>query len=276
MENQCEYCSIILKNKYILKRHIEESKKCLKLREKYMCKDCSHLCKTETELKDHLLTCKDHIINELKESNKQEINELKETHKQEINELKETINKLEQKIDSYVKESLSRSTVTNNHINIRNHLSMEYTLEDMKEEDLLSIVKENLTRQVFMDGHKGLAKLCTEKIINTKDNKKLICCTDVSRKKFKYMDKSGNVKEDIDGRIFVDKVSKPIKDVGKVVYDDIIGDMLEEQNQTEDYGKKDNLIFQSFQVMNRYKEIININDDRYNNIFMNELAILNK
>ena len=23
-----------------------------------------------------------------------------------------------------------------------------------------------------MDGHKGLAKLCTEKIINTKDNKK--------------------------------------------------------------------------------------------------------
>ena len=41
---------------------------------------------------------------------------------------------------------------------------MEYTLEDMKEEDLLSIVKENLTRQVFMDGHKGLAKLCTEKI----------------------------------------------------------------------------------------------------------------
>ena len=90
------------------------------------------------------------------------------------------------------------------------------------------------------------------------------------------MDKSGNVKEDIDGRMFVDKVSKPIKDVGKVVYDDIIGDMREEQNQTEDYGKRDHLIFQSFQVMNRYKDIININDDRYNNIFMNELAILNK
>ena len=92
MENQCDYCFTVFKTKYILKRHIEESKKCLKLREKYMCKDCSHLCKTETELKDHLLTCKDHIINELKES-----------HKQEINELKETINKLEQKIDSYVK-----------------------------------------------------------------------------------------------------------------------------------------------------------------------------
>ena len=72
-------------------------------------------------------------------------------------------------------------------------------------------------------------------------------------------------------RIFVDKVSQPIKDVGRVVYD-----MLEEQNQTEDYGKRDTLIFQSFQVMNRYKDIININDDRYNNIFMNELAILNK
>ena len=67
MENQCEYCLLILKNKYNLKKHIEESKKCLKLRENgSKCTSCSHLCKTETELKDHLLTCKDHIINELK------------------------------------------------------------------------------------------------------------------------------------------------------------------------------------------------------------------
>ena len=34
MENQCDYCFTVFKTKYILKRHIEESKKCLKLKKK--------------------------------------------------------------------------------------------------------------------------------------------------------------------------------------------------------------------------------------------------
>ena len=57
-----------------------------------------------------------------------------------------------------------------------------------------------------MNFKKGIAKMCTDKIINTKDEKKLICCTDTTRKKFKYIDKKGNIKEDIEARFFVDRV----------------------------------------------------------------------
>lgn len=37
MENQYDYCFIFFKTKYILKRHIYESKKCLKLKKKNIC-----------------------------------------------------------------------------------------------------------------------------------------------------------------------------------------------------------------------------------------------
>ena len=97
------------------------------------------------------------------------------------------------------KDAINRPTTTNNTYNhIRNHLSTKYTLEEMKDEDLIDIFRENLTEKIFMSGHKGIAKMCTEKIIHTRDEKKLICCTDASRLKFKYMDKNGNLKDDIE------------------------------------------------------------------------------
>ena len=44
MENQCDYCFTVFKTKYILKKHIEKGKKCLKLRENgSKCTSCSHL-----------------------------------------------------------------------------------------------------------------------------------------------------------------------------------------------------------------------------------------
>ena len=58
-----------------------------------------------------------------------------------------------------------------------------------------------------MDGQRGIARLCTEQIINTKDKKKLLVATDQSRNKFRYMDEKGNMKDDIEARTFIEKVS---------------------------------------------------------------------
>jgi hypothetical protein len=216
MEYKCEYCDLFLKNKYILKKHIDESKKCLKLRNR--CKSCLTIFSNQNELEQHLVICKDHIIMKLKDELYKKDSELKEElYKKDIElkeelfkkdlelkeevfkkdtELKEKIkehqleiNKLHEKIESI----LSRPSTINNTQNI--NLSTTYTLDSIEEEDLIALFKENLTSQIFMSGQQGLAKLCTDKIINTKDNKKLICCTDFSRKKFKYIDKSGNTKE---------------------------------------------------------------------------------
>jgi len=57
-----------------------------------------------------------------------------------------------------------------------------------------------------------------------------------------------------------------------------MGNLTEERDniKPDDYGKKDRLVMESFQVMDRFKDIINIDDPKYNNDFTSELAILNK
>jgi hypothetical protein len=208
---------------------------------------------------------------------------LKEEHARQITDLKQQNDKLQENIQNLAREAINRpttsSTTNNNTVNnIRNNLSTQYTLDDIKAEELMELFRENLTEKVFMSGQKGLAKLCTDKLINTKDAKKMICCTDVTRKKFKYMDKKGNVIEDIEAREFVNKVTKPIKEAGRQVYDTMMSTISDERDHVreDDYGKKDRLVTQSFQVMDRYKDIINIDDTKYNTEFTNELAILNK
>jgi hypothetical protein len=278
MDHKCQYCSSSFKNKYNLKKHIDEGKKCLKLRN-IKCKSCLTIFSNQNELEQHLVICKDHIITQLKEELFKKDTELKEELFKKDTELKEElfkkdieINKLHEKIESI----LSRPSTINNTQNI--NLSTTYTLDSIEEEHLVALFKENLTSQIFMSGQQGLAKLCTDKIINTKDNKKLICCTDFSRKKFKYIDKSGNTKEDIEARNFVKRVGKPMKDAGKVVYDDMMSSLRHQQDciRPEEYGKKENLISQSIDVMNKYTDIINVDDPNHNTRFTNELAILNK
>ena len=96
--------------------------------------------------------------------------------------------------------------------------------------------------EIFWEGQKGLAKMCVESIIKTPDNKMMICCTDTSRGKFKLFDVKGNLKEDIDARLFTDRVSKFIKIVGNEIRESIDNksSRLEEKNGRE----KDQLLEQ--------------------------------
>jgi len=310
---ECEHCKSTFKNQYTLKSHIFGNKKCLKLRgmkleSSISCSGCNLQSTNRHNLRVHQKSCKEFIILSIKNENdkvvsdlKEQIEELKiyynrkneelktdynkniEIHNRKNEELKnqykDQIDNLQDIIKILAKEAISRPTTTNNTVNnIRTNLSSIYTLDQIKPDDLIDLFHETLTEKVFMSGQKGLAKLCTEKIINTKDSKKLICCTDISRKKFRYMDKKGNMMEDVEARDFVDKVTKPIKEAGKKVYDTLISNINDERDHVreDEYGKKDRLVNQSFQVMNRYQDIINIDDPKYNTEFTSELAILNK
>ena len=189
----------------------------------------------------------DQKLAEMTHTNEKFLALLKEEHARQIADLKQQNDKLQENIQNLAREAINRpttSSTTNNTVNnIRNNLSTQYTLDEIKTEELMELFRENLTEKVFMSGQKGLAKLCTDKLINTKDAKKLICCTDVTRKKFKYMDKKGNVIEDIEAREFVNKVTKPIKEAGRHVYDTMMSTISDERDHVreDDYGKKDRL-----------------------------------
>jgi hypothetical protein len=53
------------------------------------------------------------------------------------------------------------------------------------------------------------------------------------------MDKNGNMKDDIEARIFIEKVSKPIKEVADIVFDNVLPCIKDEKEMLEDdYGRK--------------------------------------
>ena len=135
-----------------------------------------------------------------------------------------------------------------------------------------------LTEEIFLQGQRGIAKLCTDHIIKTKDNKALMICTDASRKKFKYMDEQGNLKEDHEARAFTEKVSKPIKDVSKIVYENILSDVKYEKENVEetDYSRKAVLNDKELSAIDCFVKITCFDHPDHNNDYKNELAILNK
>ena len=169
------------------------------------------------------------------------------------------------------------NNATTNVTNVRNIYSDKYFLEDIKQVEVKKKCQNYLTEQVFFAGQRGIAQMCTDHIIKTKDNKVLLTCSDVSRKKFKYVDDIGNVKEDYEARVFTEKVFEPIKQASQVVYENILSDVKDEQEREEiDYSRKTVLHDKTMKAIDCFAQIVNIDNPSCNSDFKNELAILNK
>jgi uncharacterized C2H2 Zn-finger protein len=217
--------------------------------------------------------------NEIKQIHKKNIFELKQDHERTIKELQLQNEKLLTAFEKLATHAVDRpTTINNNNNNIRNNFSDKYFVDTLKNEDIKHVCINYLTEQVFFEGQKGIAQLCTDHIIKTKDNKALLICTDTSRKKFKYLDENRNLNEDHEARIFTEKVSKPIKDASKVLYENILSDVnYERENLEEDeVGKKEKLHYKTMKAIDCMMNITNFDDPKYNTEFKNELAVLNK
>jgi hypothetical protein len=197
-----------------------------------------------------------------------------------IKDIQSQNDKLLENLQKLASQAIDRPTLTTTNVtnNIKNNFSDKYFLETIKAEDVKMKCQNYLTEQVFLEGQRGIAQLCTEHVIKTKDKKSLMLCTDVSRKKFKYIDEQGNLKEDYEARIFVQKVSKPIKDASRIVYDSILFDVKSEKETLEedDYSRKAYLNSKELKTIDCYVQITHFDDPDNNQEFKNELAILNK
>jgi len=207
--------------------------------------------------------------------------DMKHNYEKIIKDIQSQNDKLLENLQKLASQAIDRPTtattnVTNN--NVKNNFSTTYFLETIKPEDVKMKCQNYLTEQVFLEGQRGIAQLCTDHIINTKDKKALMLCTDVSSKKFKYMDDQGNIKEDYEARTFTNKVSKPIKDASRIVYDSILFDVKSEKENLEDddYSRKAYLNSKELKTIDCFVQITHFDDPDNNNEFKNELAILNK
>jgi len=209
----------------------------------------------------------------------QTINELQNTIKQNertIKDLQIQNDKLFDSIKQLASQAIEKPTVVTN--NIKNNFSEKYFLDSLCADDIKRKCQSYLTEEVFMKGQRGIAQMCTEHIIKTNDNKALMICTDTSRKKFKYIDGNGNMKEDYEARTFTDKVSKPIKDMSKILYENILSDVNHEKDivDEEDYSRKSFLNGKKMKAIDCFAQISCFDHPDLNTDYKNELAILNK
>ena len=286
---------------------------------KFVCKDCNGSFVSNMNLKVHLEICKNHITRTHEEDKTKKIEELtlekdkvitelyseikaerkthqkeikdiqagfekeREAHEKTVKDLQAQIDKMFSTIENLAKQAIDKpnATTTINTNNVKNVYSDKYFLDKLTPEDIKHKCRNYLTEQVFFQGQRGIARMCTEHIIHTKDNKVLLTCTDVSRKKFKYVDEHGNIKEDYDARAFMEKVIGPIKQVSQEVYENILSDVkyereeLEHKKDLESMERKTALHYKTDMATDCYRQIIFIDNPDDNHEFRTELAINN-
>jgi hypothetical protein len=269
----------ICKDYTLLKAREEYTQEIVKLRNEIVEKD-EEINKLRNEIveKDKLkqeIIEKDKLIIELQ---KYQINPDKV-----ISDAQTQIQTLQKILENIATKAVDKPTITTTTTNtitnqIRNGFSTKHFLEDIKSADVKRKCQSSLTEQILMDGQRGIARLCTEQIINTNDKKKLLIATDHTRSKFRYMDKEGNLKDDIEARTFIEKVSKPIKEVADIVFDNVLSCIKDEKEMLEenDYGRKSELNDKELQANRSMMYIKCFDDPKHNSDFTNELAILNK
>jgi hypothetical protein len=218
----------------------------------------------------------DKNIYELKDQYETKIVQLKDQYERTIDELRVQNRNLLTSFEKVATHAVDRPTTTIN--NIKNQFSDKYFMENITQEEVKRKCQNYLTEEVFLEGQRGIAKMCTDHIIKTKDHKVLMLCTDTSRKKFKYIDDIGNVKEDLEARVFTEKVRKPIKDVSKIIYETILSDVKIEKDNLEcdNYSRKAYLNDKELKTIDCFVKISCFDQPDYNTEFKNELAILNK
>ena len=305
----CNGCNIYTLDKNKLKNHQEKCKLYQNslIKEKYE----NELKEKEQKLKEQKLKENKEQLKELQEQYEQKLKEqklqyeeqlkqlqeqyeqkLQEQYEKKQNEYKQQIKEIQikyeekieektqqliEKMERLVEKAIDKPTISNT--TIKNYFSNTQYIEDINQIDLKKKLYSSLTEYHYMHGQKGIAIVCTEEIIKkTKDKKPIMICTDINRRNYKHTDKNGNIKTDHQARNFIEKVSKPIKEVSKEIYESIISNIETEKDQLgdEDFDEKDKIRTREFNVMNKLIEINNFDDPKYNSEFMSELAILNK
>jgi len=204
--------------------------------------------------------------------------ELEKQHDKTISKLELKIAQCDAFIQTLAREGSNKVTTTHNTVNntIRNQLSSTYTVDSLEPKQLEDTMRQHYTERDFFGGQKRLAGFCVDHIIKTPDNKMMVCCTDVSRKKFKILDIQGNLKEDIEARLLCKKLTVPVKMITKEIYDTVIERIEKERDRlsSDDRSRREKLLDDSMRAQQMYMDNLNFDDLNYNQDFMHELCVL--
>jgi hypothetical protein len=305
MENICEKCNKVFATKYTLKKHTETNK-CLERIETHLKKclslKCDYQTQNKTDLQKHIKVCRFVEVDHILHKHKNEVDSILERHLREIEKMKneneieilrlknEWMQKEKELLTSLVEKAVSKplishntntntnTTIRGNNNNLQQILASNEIYQKQVDPERIMNIDRKIIEKHFWLGQRGMAKMCIDHIIKTQDsdgnNKLLLCCTDPSRKRFKYIDATNNIIEDIDARHFINIVSIPIKTVCRDVYDDIIKKIEDDKKDTTNGFDLNMLETKTSVAQQKFLEINDIADHNRNSEYKNEMSIL--
>lgn len=199
---------------------------------------------------------------------------------------KSCIEKENERLTTLLEKMMEKPVITNNtHTTnikgnqlIQNVLATSDIYSRQTNSERIRSIPHKIIEKHFWLGQKGIARFCLNHIVKSADDngteKMILCCTDPSRKRFKYFNASNKIVEDIEARHFTDLISVPIKTVCREVYDNIIKKIEEDKKETTDVYDLDLLDTRISIAQQKFLEINNIGDHNRNSDYKNELSIL--
>jgi hypothetical protein len=176
-----------------------------------------------------------------------------------------------------VEKCIDRPTVTNNnhhHNHINNILVDGKTFAEMTDPERIQEIARQKMRPYWLKGQAGVAEFLYNHVICVDDDKKLIACTDASRKKIKYTNDKNEVEDDLGATKFIAKVYQPIRTVSNELHDNI----TEQIQEDESSHKIDRFSaeLQREQAIQAAMDIVRIRDSERNQSFTTKLCSLAK
>jgi hypothetical protein len=256
------------------------------------------------ELKDNIQLLVNKHVQEIKEERDRHSHELKEErerHSQEIRErdkvIERHIQELKDERDKHIQElknmlenanktinEIAKQPKTTNTTNIKGNQNIKNVLtsndkyqENTSREYIISAAdhmnSENM-ENYFWKGQSGIAQFVIENIIKTEDGQMVLCCTDFTRHRFKYIDEKNEIREDIEARTFTQKVAGPTKEVFEKVYNNI-QENIEDKIVNKD-TEYDSIFLSTKRAManKTYSEIKDIDNNQRNSEYKKELSAL--
>jgi regulator of replication initiation timing len=197
-------------------------------------------------LKRHIKNCKYIKAVEIERSKyedeikklQEQLSKIKIEYEKQLSEnniLQRELDKAQYMIQTLSETAINRPTTTTNEIGNVNNVKITNHLSDHKSY-LRQIHPERVTEllhlhfeKYFMDGQMGLARFVVEHIIRLKDGKMILCCTDPTRKRFRFIDADGKLAEDLRAKMFRSKIKIPVKEMCNEVFDRIIERIKDEK-----------------------------------------------
>jgi hypothetical protein len=200
-------------------------------------------------------------------------------------QLKRAEERVEEMVDSELKRAhdmiekcIERPTTTNNvhtsHNHIHNILVDGKTFAEMTDPERIETIARQKMRPYWLKGQAGVAEFLYHHVICVDDDKKLIACTDASRKKMKYTNEKNEVEDDLGATKFIAKVYQPIKTVSNELHDNIT-EQLEEDASSHKIDRF-SAELKKEQAIQAAMDIVRIQDSERNQSFTTKLCSLAK